>query len=150
MKYPNVFRSTTADEIWWIDEVWDEINSTLRKHKMDLDLHLVTLKTDFRVSFQDECKGNPFTVCAVIEKKSGHMRLGASKRCRYGWEDGRVISKKTRKAIKNRTNPFLYDRPDPEVGQKYALKRAVKLMLEEMLVDDINEFVVTEFKQEGE
>ena len=142
MKFSTFFSNPTTEEIGWIDEVWDEIDSTLNKNKMDSEEHF-DISAYFQISFQDECQGNPFTVCAVIEKSSGNMGLGASKRCKYGWEDGRVMSKKTRKAIKNRKKPFLYDKPDPVIGQKYALKRAVKLMLEEMLVRDVNRFVST-------
>jgi len=148
MKYPNVFHKMDTEESWWIEEVWHEIDANLKRHKMDPELHFVDIKTDWQISFQDECQGNPFTVCAVIEKKSGEMRLGASKRCKYGWEDGRVMSKKTRKAIKNRTKPFLYDPPKTEIGQKYALKRAVKLLLEEMLVCDMNNFVEYNLERE--
>jgi hypothetical protein len=134
----------------WIDEVWSEIDSTLNKNKMDPENHLQNAGLYFQVSFQNECRGNPFTVCAVIEKTSGSMGLGASKRCKYGWEDGRTMSKKTLKALKNRKKPFLYDKPDPVIGQKYALKRAVKLMLEEMLVDDVNDYITYLKPEEGE
>lgn len=140
MKFSTFFRNPTTEETYWIDEVWNEIESTFKKNKMDLDEHL-DISIYFQVLFKDECQGNPFTVCAVIEKGSGNMGLGASKRCKYGWEDGRVMSKKTRNSIKNRKKPFLYDRPDPAMGQKYALKRAIKLMLEEMLVKDVDRFV---------